>query len=215
MVERILPSDGHVFRSKRNKVSFSRSKGTVVKVFDEPESFRNEKKQYLQLAETDLKIPKLVGWDNETMTLELSYLQGVHVLSHLEMLESQGNLDGAVGLMSRVLDWLQGFYEKTEGLGHPVVFGDVNLRNFILVDDEVYGFDFEGVTTGNADYERCMVLAIYQLYDPADTAFKNQVIARLRAEALGDLTEVQYKGAMVQCRGQLLERRLQKDYLAQ
>ena len=56
------------------------------------------------------------------------------------------------------------------------ILGDINLRNFIISNNKIFGLDFENVKTGDRKREIIDVLAMYMLYNPAISEFKESVL---------------------------------------
>lgn len=177
MSEYNRPGCGQVFYSKRNQVSYDCNRECVMKVFTGREDFFQEYRLYnLLRASGHLRIPDLLDVDIRTQTLWLEFLQDDTLLTTLTEDEEAGNTEAAVGHLLKLFQWLDKFYEATEG---KLILRDVNFRNYILYQGSMYGFDFEMVTEGNPEEEYCMVLAMYLMYDPIETVFKEEVCQRL------------------------------------
>lgn len=165
--------DGQHFYSKRNQVTYAADQDCVRKKHFDPEAYKNEIWVYEKLSLSPLvRVPKVISEDEESLLLTLSFIHGTLLLDRLTICEAEGSVNEAVVLFARLYDWLDGFYE---GMSGSYILKDVNLRNFIVHEETIYGLDFEMVTEGDTYKEKCMVLAMYQMYDPADTSFKKWI----------------------------------------
>ena len=60
-------------------------------------------------------------------------------------------------------------------MGHPVIMGDVNLRNFV-VGDRITGMDFEDVRTGQKREDLGTIAAFILMYAPEQTPWKQELV---------------------------------------
>lgn len=179
--------DKERFNSKRNYVFYEGSEKAVIKRFSRNEDFQSEKMIYHELKRNGFKyIPKLLFQDLTNKELHLEYLEGPTVLEVLEELEVNNRSEEAVSVLIQVIDWLDCFYEKVQTLdgfsftgSEGLIMGDVNLRNFLYVNKNIYGLDFERIQKGKYTEEKCELLARYLIYDPIYTVFKNQVVQQV------------------------------------
>lgn len=130
-----------------------------------------------------LNFPKLLGYDDSKLLLALSYIKGDNVLELLEYYERINFIEQSSQILIEVLEWLNQFYTAI-GITGDEVFGDVNLRNFIITDDGVFGVDFENVKSGERKSEIMEVLAFYMLYDPIKSDVKKSVVGLVRKKYL-------------------------------
>ena len=184
------------FISKRNNVSLyeltdkeKKKQHVVIKKFENEDAYKNELSIYQRLsghydeAELLLNFPKLLGYDDSKLLLALSYIKGDHVLELLEYYERINFIEQSSQILIEVLEWLNQFYTAI-GITGDEVFGDVNLRNFIITDDGVFGVDFENVKSGERKSEIMEVLAFYMLYDPIKSDVKKSVVGLVRKKYL-------------------------------
>ena len=154
------------FISKRNNVSLyeltdkeKKKQHVVIKKFENEDAYKNELSIYQRLsghydeAELLLNFPKLLGYDDSKLLLALSYIKGDNVLELLEYYERINFIEQSSQILIEVLEWLNQFYTAI-GITGDEVFGDVNLRNFIITDDGVFGVDFENVKSGERESQR-------------------------------------------------------------
>lgn len=162
--------DGQHFYSKRNQVTYEAGKDCVRKKHFDHEAYNNERWVYKELSLCpSVRVPQIIAEDEKSLLLTLAFIHGTLFLDRLMTCEAEGAVEEAIGLFGRLYEWMDGFYEALNG---NYILKDVNLRNFIVHEEEIYGIDFEMVTEGDSYKEKCMVLAMYQMYDPADTKFK-------------------------------------------
>lgn len=170
-----------VFDSKRNHCFYDAQKNSVMKEFACEESYLTEKDMLIKLKmNKEIRTPMLLAFNDQSLILELEYIKGELILEQLEAFEALDDINGAIQTLSALVTWLTKFYELTKGLDDqdmPVnlIYGDVNLRNFILSEGNVIGLDLEQCRLGNQVEELEYLLAMYRLYNPTDTAFKHKV----------------------------------------
>lgn len=180
------------FISKKNNVSLyqlidneKKKQYVVIKKFENGDAYKKELSIYRRLirhydeSERLLNFPKLLGHDDSKFLLILDYVKGDNVLELLEYYESINFIEQSSQILIKVLEWLEKFYIAI-GITGDEVFGDVNLRNFIIADNEVFGVDFENVKSGKRKSEIIEVLAFYMLYDPIRSDIKKSVVSLVR-----------------------------------
>lgn len=162
--------------SKRNIVWLcdDGNKKFIRKIFSDEKSYLIEKEIYQKLGRIQtITCPNLILYDDEKLVLEIEYIAGITVLEELELLESKNNVDAACKILIEVLNWLKEF---SDCLGSKTIMHDVNLRNFILYEDKIYGIDFESSIQGTLETDFFQVIAMYGLYFPSHSDFKHKVI---------------------------------------
>lgn len=169
--------DGQHFYSKRNQVTYEESKDCVRKKYFDPRAYDKETWVYRKLdLNASVRVPEVLGQDQGSLVLELSFVHGPLLLDQLIICELEGDSLGAIELFVKLYRWMDSFYEA---MGSSYILQDVNLRNFIVREQQIYGIDFEMVVEGDRFKEKCMVLAMYLMYDPAQTSFKKKVLERV------------------------------------
>ena len=195
--------DGQHFYSKRNQVTYRSDKDCVRKKHFDQGAFNNELWVYERLSDhPSVKVPFMMSTDSKSLSLDLAFIHGSLILDELTLCETQGDVMGAVKHLGQLYGWMNRFYVA---MGGSYRLNDVNLRNFIVHNKEIYGIDFEMVSEGNQLEEQCMVLAMYQMYDPEDTDFKKQVSEGVTKKYLHHLDHAQ--ACISQCRETIEERR--------
>ncbi len=166
----------HALPSRRNRVYRIESpEGSVVrKVFASSAAAENEAAVCRRLEGTGLKTARLLSQEENVLCLE--FLCGEDYVRLLERQESVGYDDAP---WDALLDWLL-LFNRLTGL----VQRDMNLRNFLWLEDETAGLDFEDCGPGDPA-EMLAGLSAYVLnYDPGHTALKRRVAAQIRVRAV-------------------------------
>lgn len=190
------------FLSRRNSVIYDEREDLVIKSFTSEKDFVRETKIYHQLKENGFeKIPHILKEDSINQELKLEYLHGETVLEAFEKLETSGNIESGSLLILKVFNWLDEFY-KVLNTGQDQEFigltlGDVNLRNFIILDEEIYGFDFESCKERTYKEEKVEILARILLYNPKDSDYKKKVVRILLESISGSNNHVEDNAKLV------------------
>lgn len=182
----MMPKSNQLFTSKRNNCYYDQDKNCVIKEFQLRESYIIEKQIYHQLLITkDVQIPQLLLADDDHLVLELEYIEGRLVLELLEELENTkpntNTKREAIDLLTQLIQWLNKFYLELnkDNDTKSFIYGDVNLRNFIMTKNGLVGIDFEQCQDGDTGEELSYLLAMYMMYDPIKSEFKNTVVSRV------------------------------------
>ncbi|GAA0177079.1 hypothetical protein SH2C18_03670 [Clostridium sediminicola] len=175
------------FHSKRNKVSLVKIKKEkyIYKVHSKENSFNLEKNFYLKLQENKnnfINVPRLISYKDGSKTIFLQYVEGTTLLEELELLEEKNNkkaeMDSA-NLIIALYKWIEDFYKLDFVKKEKFYLNDINFRNFIIKDGEIYGIDFEDITKDRKREDIAEIIAFYLTYDPCFTNFKNSVIEKV------------------------------------
>ena len=133
--------------------------------------------EILRLLRGQVAVPAVLGQAGSRLLLE--YISGITLADWLEEAEAKNptRITAAVRQRLRQLtDWLRGFYTCLEAsMGHPVIMGDVNLRNFV-VGDRITGMDFEDVRTGQKREDLGTIAAFILMYAPEQTPWKQELV---------------------------------------
>ena len=184
------------FISKKNDVSLykivddrGKKQYVVIKKFKSDDSYKNELDVYQRLISIQDKsklifnYPKLLGYNDKKLLLALDYIKGHNILEKIEYYESINCISKISEILIAVFEWLNQFYSVIDVTGNEVL-GDVNLRNFIISENGIYGLDFENVKLGNRKSEMIQVLAFYMLYEPIKSDIKKKVVNLVRKKYL-------------------------------
>lgn len=173
----MIPLKNRVFVSKRNNCYYHAEQQCVIKEFLDRSSYFVEKDMYICLNDKKIdSVPKLISYDDTTLTLHIEYIEGPLLLVMLELCEKNNNVEKAVELLEKVIVWLQNFYTLNIQDKSNIIFGDVNLRNFIVRNNSIVAIDFEKSVEGDSVEEINYLVAMYMLYNPINTIFKQEVL---------------------------------------
>ena len=177
---------------------------TVEKTFVSRESCEREANVYRLIGGTGLKSAKLL--EQREKQLILSFLEGEDYASLLARQEKEG-LDQRP--WDSLLAWTVSFYRIT-----GLIQNDMNLRNFLCCEGEAAGIDFEDCRRGEPAEMLAELAAFVRLYEPAETANKKRIAARIRETALQEryCTGEQFDEWMESRTAQLRERRKMKKH---
>jgi tRNA A-37 threonylcarbamoyl transferase component Bud32 len=114
----------------------------VLKMFRGDNAFKRceaERRNIEYLLQNDVKVPGIIYSSKDTLVME--YINGRLVNDIVEKLEKGEWIEG-------LAYWLARFH-SLKIKGSPVLLGDSNLRNFIYSNGQIYGIDFEEMSTGD------------------------------------------------------------------
>jgi hypothetical protein len=114
-----------------------------------------------------MSIPKILA--KGTNALSLEYIHGHLLLEKLE--ETENASEPFLPYLIALIDFFEHFYDALPG--H--VYGDINLRNFILAEDGLYGIDLEETRRGKIAVDIGKTAAYLLTYDPANTPYKKEI----------------------------------------
>lgn len=157
--------------SKRNNVyRVDEGEGTyILKTFKLKEDFLREKELLSLLKSAGVNVPSIIKWEKNSLYLE--DLGNETFLHWYEGLEKQDTLD--LSVIYELSAWLKGFYIAAgEFYNEDIALHDVNFRNFIIVDNKIYGIDFEETKKGKVWEDAGKLLAYGLTYDPPMTEWK-------------------------------------------
>ncbi|MGF7058482.1 hypothetical protein [Brassicibacter mesophilus] len=163
------------FYSKKNnvyKVEFKcineKKINLVVKIFNDIKIKDKEVQMLSILKEYGVRVPDIlsIGKDN----IIIDYINGPTLLDMVCRLEEEGS--GYEKLAENLCLWLLDFYNASKAaIGEDLIFGDVNLRNFIMLDN-IYGIDFEDCKEGCKEEDIGRMCAFILTYTPSFTLWK-------------------------------------------
>jgi len=166
------------FYSKKNQVALIDC--AIKKTFANQESFEREV-QFYQLLQVNqsLKIPKMIAVNMDLGILKLEYLPGFLVQDLVEKYEDQSDTLSCSHLMIELMKWILTFHRDPNICAQGLALQDVNLRNFIWYDQQIYGIDFEDIAAGSLADDLSKLIAMYLSSRPENTAFKHAVVQML------------------------------------
>lgn len=158
--------------SKRNQVFrvFETNKIYIKKTFSNIENMKKEIEFLKILKDNKINVPDIIEIKNDTLILEdLGEITLLDWYENLEKLNSNDYKDEMINLIR----WMNDFYHLTNTcFNKQFILSDVNFRNFIIKDNEVYGIDFEQAELGNIEKDAGKLVSYALTYKPAMTNWK-------------------------------------------
>ena len=198
--------------SKKNQIYLNREAvpQEIIKIFKEQESFERELYLYTLLNKSGLapqiRSAHLLSAIPKSKTITLSYIEGETLLDALETAELKLDYTKAKQLLMQLIKWLQIFDRELRssltvvdlamlGIEQEVIYNeqiislsDLNFRNFIIHNNQLYGLDFEQVELTDSLTQYATLLAYMLTYNPIASSFKvellEQVIMQLAQEQM-------------------------------
>jgi len=158
--------------SKRNEVLriFEEDITYISKTFASFHNFSKEKEILLVIKKEGANVPNIIESSNNKLLIE--DLGEETLLNWYENLEKYNSYDYDCMLI-KLCTWLKEFYRITFSYyNEQYVVLDVNFRNFIIKNDEIYGIDFEQSCTGNIETDAGKLTAYALTYEPSMTSWK-------------------------------------------
>ena len=164
--------------SKRNKVEriIEDGKSTICKTFTNAEYLNKEYEALHYLKQNGLNVPEII--DSYGNSLILQDLGDNTLLSWYEN-EEKNNSNNYEEILYKLCNWLKQFYHIYLLNNKQNILGDVNYRNFIIYNNEIYGIDFELIRQGKIEEDAGRLVAYAMTYEPEDTDWKMNFNTRL------------------------------------
>lgn len=141
----------------------------ILKKFENQENYIRETEILNLLKSAGVNVPSIIKAEDNCLYLE--DLGNVTFLDWFEEQEKQNKLN--VSMVYNLCSWLKDFYKAVfELFKEQIILSDVNFKNFIIVDEEIYGIDFEQVRIGNTAEDAGKLSAYALTYDPVMTEWK-------------------------------------------
>ncbi|MFA9422929.1 MAG: RIO1 family regulatory kinase/ATPase, partial [Sedimentibacter sp.] len=158
--------------SKRNEVYriFKDDKTYISKTFANIDDFYKEEEILNILKKNGANVPNII--ESKSNKIIMEDLGQLTLLSWYEDLEKQNSLEYDE-ILVKLCCWIKNFHNIT--LAHfneQVVLWDVNFRNFIIKNNEIYGVDFEQSCPGNREFDAGKLTAYALTYEPYMTNWK-------------------------------------------
>ncbi len=166
------------FYSKKNLVYLLEDTQTVAvyKLFSDRDNYLKEKTFYQMFQYTELSVPKMIAYKDENNSILLEYLQNKTALDLMEQHEKNLDYSEALKLLTSIFLWLIRFHDLDEIKSNRLSFFDLNLRNFILKNNTIYGVDFESIQEGDLLSDTAKLIGMYLNYDEKYSAFKSKSV---------------------------------------
>jgi tRNA A-37 threonylcarbamoyl transferase component Bud32 len=148
----------------------------VKKCFSSNTSFEKEVWVYENVRNEAVNIPKLMKQYPDQKCTIIEYIDGELLLDVLDSYETRNDIKGSKNLLIELIEWVISFNSMDILVKSNLKQTDVNFRNFIISNGELYGFDFESVESVKSYSIIEHVLATYLLYDPKYSKHKKQVV---------------------------------------
>lgn len=161
-----------ILSSKRNHVQriISDDSSFVSKLFYDENNFNKEIELLSIMDRSGAKVPKILKSSKQELIME--DLGDFTLLSWYEKLEKQNSYDYE-HIIIKLCHWLKNFYSITFGyFKQSYIVFDVNFRNFIIFNSDVYGIDFEQSCVGTIETDAGKLAAFALTYDPSYTEWK-------------------------------------------
>ena len=160
------------FNSKRNTVYLKDN--VVIKEYMQTTSALFECKYLNDLREAGVKVPKVLDVIDNTLYIE--YIDGISVI---DFIEDHSLLDMCDVVAFGITKWFYDFYIAVNHDISKEIRGDVNGRNFIIKDEEIYGVDFEEKVYGEISVDLGRFLAYLSTYTLNNTQLRDRLRLKL------------------------------------
>lgn len=160
--------------SKKNKVYRIQdgNKSHILKIFTDIKSYDKELEVLNFLNKKGILVPLILKTNENSITLE--DLGETTLLSIYEELEKNKD-NNYQDIIESLLSWLEGYYKISEAYyGRECILFDMNFRNFIIKNNQIYRIDFEEVTFGKKESDIGKILAFGLTYSPEFTGWKKE-----------------------------------------
>ncbi|MBN1299363.1 MAG: hypothetical protein JW997_06735 [Actinobacteria bacterium] len=149
------------------------------------DKLKKETYWYDILKETAIKTPSIYYKGRNFIILE--HLGKITLLDYIISAEKDmKNLNTALEksyilkkdypFLAGALKWIYDFNRQTViSTGKSFILNDLNFRNFILKDNEVFRIDFEDCSRGMAEEDFSRFIAFFLTYEPSFTEWKKSV----------------------------------------
>lgn len=165
--------------SKRNQVYriYDNDNTYISKTFMDSGNILKEIEILKLLKDKSIKVPNILDIKDNTLILE--DLGEITLLDWFEQMEKTNSTDYSE-IIYKLSLWLKKFYSATkEYYNIQMILYDVNLRNFIIKDNEIYGIDFEQTQPGQIEEDIGKMVAYCLTYNPDFTEWKKVFIEEL------------------------------------
>lgn len=149
----------------------------ISKTFKSQENLKREVEILRLLKKDKCNVPDIIKVREDILLLE--DLGDTTLLDWYEMMEKKDSKDYS-HMIYKLADWFNCFYSSTSNYyGVEFILWDINFRNFIIKEDEIYGVDFEKCMPGNISTDLGRLSAFALTYDPIMTDWKREFSKKL------------------------------------
>ena len=160
------------FVSKRNKVYLCDN--IVFKEHKSRDAAVQEAEFLHILGSNGVAVPKVIEIKKNVLCLE--YITGIPLPDF--MLEHDA-IDRCSKVAASITIWLESYYKAVNYNTTSEIRGDVNGRNFLVVNDNIIGVDFEEHIYGRRESDFGRLLAYIATYDYDDTKVQRTLEEKL------------------------------------
>lgn len=158
--------------SKRNEVYriYDDDKTYISKIFTSFDTFHKEKEILSIMKKEGANVPYIIKSSQNKILME--DLGEETLLDWYENLEKQ-NSNEYDCILLKLCAWLKKFYNISFAhYNEQFILRDVNFRNFIIKNNEIYGIDFEQSCPGKIETDAGKLTAYALTYEPYMTKWK-------------------------------------------
>ena len=166
-------------KSKKNQVYrvIEDDRSYIQKTFIEPEKMEKEIQALRVLKKEGCNVPEILKIFKNTLLLE--DLGEVTLLDWYVKKEKEDSVDYSE-MIEKLSQWMKCFYSITYNhYSRSIILSDVNFRNFLIKDDEIFGIDFEESQAGNIETDTGKLAAFSMMYNPAMTEWKLRFVEEM------------------------------------
>jgi len=173
LLENFVTEAEYRVRLPLEEVGVSRLDEIVVKRYSSKERLEKEISLLRMLHCTGLTVPEVILIQENLVFL--TYVKGTLLLDYLE--DCEKNLfpvQEMLEVIVKLTSWLINFYQFTKKhYGEAYSYGDLNARNFILTQEDIWGIDLEDASPlQSPEYDLAGLCANLLTYDPPFTPWK-------------------------------------------
>ncbi|MFO7151800.1 MAG: hypothetical protein DIU66_000985 [Bacillota bacterium] len=171
------------FRSKKNRVYLVHTRAIagqeqycILKIFKNTEGLYKESELLEILKGKSVRVPQILRTGSNYLILE--YVDGENLTDLIERMENKRlPPESLFPVADSLCEWLKSFYEVLREAFHKnIIMKDVNLRNFIVMDEKIYGIDFEEAGEGSPEEDLGKICAFLLTYEPEYTKSKLELV---------------------------------------
>jgi len=156
------------FISKRNNVYFK--DGMVFKELQSKEAAEQEAEFLCLLKSKAVMVPDVISVIGNLLCLE--YIGGDTLP---EFMAEQNNITRCDAVAENIAEWFVSFYNAVDHNTTSEIRGDVNGRNFLVINGKIVGIDFEEHIFGKKETDLGRILAYIATYNYEDSSIQKKM----------------------------------------
>ncbi len=196
--------------SKRNKVYrlIEDEGNSIFKTYIDKEDMKMELSILRLLHSKNCRVPEVLRVTSNSIYLE--DLGDETLLDWYERSENT-NADNILPMILKLSDWFEAFYDTLCSSKYSnYIMGDVNFRNFLINNGEIYGIDFEQCREGKIEEDLGKLAAYSLTYDPMMTDWKKNFV-KLLIEQLSIKLDISKDAISSEMDKELIKIRLRRE----